>query len=205
MGTIITIGKKQDPALDLKQEKIEKKLAFRAYARLSNPEELNTASSLETIHSFFIPLGVEKDEHQSDTLIIVDRNSEQYELIHRNSNQDTATSFKDVRVTIPVEMFTSLRNLAKVGYKYKLYKFPVLDRGDLFWEVMQFWGNDGQLHPWVVISIEADDDYDPKLPFTIKECILENDPNNSDEVNNFIVELWNKQYSKIDERDIIKR
>lgn len=204
MSNFINIGYKKDPALDLTNKDVTKRYAFRAYARMSNPDDLATAISLETVHFFMLnsELG---DEHGENQLIIVDKSNTKFELINRvllAGGKNVA--YKDIKSEINKEMFVSLRNRVSVGYKVQLYRFPVLDRGDTFWEVMRFWGTDGQFHPWVIISCEDEKQINPLLPFKIKECILENDPNNSIELDNFIKDLWLNQYAKIDERDIIK-
>lgn len=199
MTTVIQVNNKRDPSEDVNVENIVKKYSFRAYARLTDMNELSKAVSLETMHFFFLDVLTEK---VPSDLIITDVNNSAFSLINRTYKTNTHTSYVDTINGITREMFVALRNNSTYGYKCRLFKFPVLDRGDVFWEVMCFWGNDGQVHPWVLISIVDDEKINHTLPFSIKECIIENDPHNDKTLDEFINNLWSKEYAKIDERDV---
>lgn len=184
------------------EKKIIKEYLFRAYVKIGKLDDLVNAhpASVNTVKFFFIESADTEDE---TSLLIVDRNEEEYELINRKIVDGDYTRYKDTICPINKEMFDRLRESCKLGFKTLVYTFPLLDHPDKFWEVMVFWGNDGQIHPWVSASCEYTEE-PPPLPFTPKFCIIENDPNNSDEVNDFILKLWEQQYAKIDERDIAK-
>lgn len=181
------------------REEIEKVFLFRVYAKIKSLDILADAepSSVETVQFFFL-----EDEEDSETQLILNNiNDSKYELTHRRIKEGEFTNYVDVVNPISESMFTQLRKRAKIGYKILLYKFPLLDDPERCWEVMVFWGNDGQIHPWVSCSCMYTET-EPRLPFETLACIVENDPYNDEEIKEFIDELWVKSYAKIDERDI---
>lgn len=192
------IGKEQV----LVEKPISKEYMFRAYLKIKSLDTLVSANpaSVSTVKFFFVEQ-VETDDETS--LILVDNNEEEFELIHRKIKDGNYTSYIDTTSTITKELFLKLRENCKLGFKSLLYTFPVLDYPNRFWEVLVFWGRDGQIHHWVSASCQYTDE-PPPLPFESNFCIIENDPNNSEDTNEFIVKLWTEEYAKIDERDIAK-
>lgn len=184
------------------EEPVSREYMFRTYLKIKSIDTLVNASpaSVATVKFFFLE---QVDVDDETTLIILDKNEEEFELINRQIKDGSYTSYTDTVSPINKAMFLKLREHCKLGFKTLVYTFPVLDYPDRFWEVMVFWGNDGQIHPWVSASCQYTDD-PPPLPFNTDFCIVENDPNNSDETNEFILKLWSEQYAKIDERDIAK-
>lgn len=181
---------------------VSKEYMFRTYVKVKSLDTLINANpaSVSTLKFFFLE---QVDTDDETSLLIVDKNEEEFDLINRRIKDGDYTSYVDTISPINREMFVKLRENCKLGFKCLFYTFPVLDYPDRFWEVMVFWGNDGQIHPWVSASCQYTDE-PPPLPFEPMFCIIENDPNNSDEVNEFVTKLWSEQYAKIDERDIAK-
>lgn len=202
--TRISIDVRPDLAKEIEEiEPTNKLYAFRCYAKLKTIDAVAKAdiASLETITFYFLDTIVTNDD--VEMLITEDENGN-YKLISRTFTDKSVVSYTDVVVDIPREMFVSLRKSVTIGYKVMIYKLPVLDNPELFWEVMVFWDNQGNIHPWVMVTCVQHENFNPTLPFDASEVIIENDPYNSREDLEFIDRLWNKEYARIDERDIAK-
>lgn len=204
MATVIEIGKKTvDPAVQIKDQSIENYVNIVVYAKIKNINDLSNATRREHREHFFLPLAKQYDNQE---IMIEDIMNKQWNLLVRKNDRDGQGAL-EVTNTISKEMYVALRNLATVGYKFKHLEFPIPHTSE-FWEAMVFMCADGQDHPWIKLSYSSSKDLNgrfPQLPFMVEDFIIQGDPTLTEDRQKIINDLWTKEYSCIDESDIIKR
>lgn len=201
MPTVMTIGKRVEPEMKFDKKDAKRMTSFTVYALMSDINDLATASYLDNREFYYVSL----DRRYEDVIemMIIDVAGMKFELVTRKIMMDKI-NFTDTTCDINVETFTAIKSMSDIGFKHKYLQFPIPD-SEHMWEVSVFLDNNGHDHPWVRLELFTDDVSSiANLPFTVKEFIVEGDPQNSKESMERIRDLWLKEYSKIDTTDVIK-
>lgn len=201
MSTVLTVGKRVDPKMVYNQKPMERMTSFVVYALMQNLDDLGKAIYLDNREFHYLDINPVHDDLID--VMIVDISGEQFELVTRKTAADNINSV-DTTAVINVATYLALKNIATWGFKHKYLQFTIPD-SQAIWEVSVFLGKDGQDHPWVRCELFTDDITNiSELPFPVQQFTVEGDPENPKEAVDHIQSLWSHEYSRIDDRDVIK-
>lgn len=201
MSTVLTVGKRVDPKMVYNQKPMERMTSFVVYALMQNLDDLGKAIYLDNREFHYLDINPVHDDLID--VMIVDISGEQFELVTRKTAADNINSV-DTTAVINVATYLALKNVATWGFKHKYLQFTIPD-SQAIWEVSVFLGKDGQDHPWVRCELYTDDVSNiSELPFPVTSFTVEGDPENPKEAVDHIQNLWSNEYSRIDDRDVIK-
>lgn len=201
MSTVLTVGKRVDPKMVYNQKPMERMTSFVVYALMQNLDDLGKAIYLDNREFHYLDINPVHDDLID--VMIVNISGEQFELVTRKTAADNINSV-DTTAVINVATYLALKNIATWGFKHKYLQFTIPD-SQAIWEVSVFLGKDGQDHPWVRCELFTDDITNiSELPFPVTSFTVEGDPENPAEAVEHIQRLWSHEYSRIDDRDVIK-
>lgn len=201
MSTVLTIGKRVDPKMVYASKPVERMTSFIVYALMENLDDLGKAVYLDNREFHYLDLNPEHEDLLD--VMITDISGEKFELVTRKLAAD-GINFVDTTSEISGASYLALKNVTTCGFKHKYLQYTIPD-SDAVWEVSVFLGKDGQDHPWVRCELFTDDITNiSELPFPVQQFTVEGDPENPKETVEHIQNLWSNEYSRIDNRDVIK-
>ena len=112
------------------------------------------------------------------------------------AKRDGVKGKEEVEQEISEDMFNLLRETATSGFRKTRYFIPI-EGTDLTWEIDVFKDQVEQVHSWIKLDLEVDspDTQLPELPFPLTESILSQGDRKTEEEEDFIDTLWQKEWN----------
>lgn len=110
---------------------------------------------------------------------------------------DVGESIRPSVVETPLskEAYDQLKNLGVRGFQYRQHRFDIPYTKNA-WLADVFKNHMGEDHPWIRLTLAAQevDEGIPTIPFPVEAHVFEYDPENTQEQEQVISDLWNRSW-----------
>lgn len=177
---------------DIGQEVLELEYTF--YAKIHDFADLEKAFKKEEHEQWILPIGDENAPVRARLRAVDGRDF----LLTTKSKRDGQPGVIEITEVIHQAMFRQLTKVATDGYKKTRYIFRV-PNSDRIWELDVFQNQQGDKHVWAKLDLEVKsvEDKIPELPIQFDDLILVNGPRWDKAQEDFVDNLWDKEWAKI--------